>query len=244
MRVRETNIGDIPDLVIIAFILVCENIKIQKIMSIKNFSILAIILIAFSCSVSNQKKDGRGNSTATLKTDRHLFLDVHNFEPGKVTFEAVAGAHQKDLATQGKYDVNLIKYWVDEAAGKVYCLAESPDSASLYNTHKEAHGLVPDFIQEVTDGEEALMKSNVPLFFDVHQLGAGNVTKEAVADAHTKDLAVQSKYNVNFLNYWVNEKLGVVMCLAQAPDSSSMVNAHKEAHGLIPQEVHKVKEGN
>jgi len=64
-----------------------------------------------------------------------------------------------------------------------------------------------------------------------------------VAAAHQKDLAVQKKYGVNFMNYWVNEKEGLVMCLAEAPDSNSLINAHKEAHGLIPKYVQEVKQG-
>lgn len=39
-----------------------------------------------------------------------MYLDVHNLEPGKVSFEAVAEAHAKDLKTQGKYGVHFIKY--------------------------------------------------------------------------------------------------------------------------------------
>src|SRR5258706_8838309 len=55
-----------------------------------------------------------------VPAERKLFLDVHDFGPGKVNAEAVAGAHKKDLATQGEFDVNFIKYWVDEKAGRVY----------------------------------------------------------------------------------------------------------------------------
>lgn len=204
--------------------------------------ILVFFSFLFSCNQKISDPQGVAKKPKAAESN-HLYLDVHNLEPGKVTFEAVAGAHQKDLATQGKYGVNFIKYWVDETAGKVYCLAESPDSASLYNSHKEAHGLVPDRVQRVTDGPEAAIRSKGSLFLDIHRLGSGNVTATDVANAHVKDLAVQNKYAVNFINYWVDEKLGIVMCLAEAPDSESMIKAHKEAHGLIPDEVHKVKQG-
>ncbi|MES1216240.1 MAG: DUF4242 domain-containing protein [Bacteroidota bacterium] len=210
-------------------------------------AVIAFILSAFVCVAGNsQTKTAKAIAVKHVDTvsGKHLFLDVHNLEPGKVTFEAVAGAHKKDLATEGKYGVNFIKYWVDEAAGKVYCLAESPDSASIYRTHKEAHGLVPDRILEVGDGVEAKAKHNHNLYLDVHKLGAGNVTEKAVAGAHQKDLATEGKYGVNFINYWVDEKSGTVMCLAEAKDSMSLINTHKEAHGLIPVEVHKVKQGD
>lgn len=172
-----------------------------------------------------------------------LFLDVHNLEPGKVTYEAVGDAHQKDLATQGKYSVHFIKYWVDEAAGKVYCLAKAPNADAVSNTHKEAHGLVPDEVMKVSDGQAAKIIGGKSLFLDIHKLGSGNVTAKAVADAHVKDLEVQGKYGVNFINYWVDEKNGIVMCLSEASDSSSVVKTHKEAHGLLPDEIREVKQG-
>ena len=64
-----------------------------------------------------------------------------------------------------------------------------------------------------------------------------------MADAHKKDLAAQGKYGMNFINYWVDEKAGVVMCLSEAADSNAIIATHKEAHGLIPVEILKVKQG-
>lgn len=82
----------------------------------------------------------------------HLFLDVHELGPGKVTLEAAAGAHQKDLATQAKYGANFKSYWVDEKAGKIYCLVEAPSADAALSTHREAHGLMPTSIEEVSVG--------------------------------------------------------------------------------------------
>ena len=175
--------------------------------------------------------------------ERKLFLDVHNIGPGKVTFDAVAGAHKKDLATQGEFDSNFKKYWVDEKAGKVYCLVESSSEANLFKTHEKAHGLLPDQIMEVKDGPEAKMNGR-ELFLDIHHFEPGTVTADAVSVAHEKDLAIQKKYDVNFINYWVDEKLGTVVCLSEAPDSLAVINTHKEAHGLLPATVEKVKQGN
>jgi len=81
----------------------------------------------------------------------HLYLDVHNRVEG-LTAEAVAGAHQKDLAIQGKYRVNYLKYWYDEGTGRVYCLVEAPSKEAAATVHKEAHGLVADEITEVKEG--------------------------------------------------------------------------------------------
>jgi len=54
---------------------------------------------------------------------------------------------------------------------------------------------------------------------------------------------VQDKYNVNFINYWVDVKSGTVVCLSQAPDSSAVIATHKEAHGLLPNSISKVEPG-
>ncbi len=168
--------------------------------------LLSSILFLLSCNNNNEKSDAT-KTTATSETDQikeqSYFIDVHDLEPGKVTFEDVAGAHEKDLATQGKYDVNFIKYWVDEKKGKVYCLAQANDAESVTSTHKEAHGLVPSTVYEVSDGPEALAAGDKPLFIDVHHMGSGKVTAKDVAGAHDKDLAVQEKHGVNFINYWV-----------------------------------------
>lgn len=80
-----------------------------------------------------------------------LFMDVHGHIPG-LTADAVAKAHQADLATQTKYNVKYLQYWYDEAAGKVFCLVEAPDKESAIAVHCEAHGLVADSIVEVKEG--------------------------------------------------------------------------------------------
>src|SRR5436305_2107866 len=59
---------------------------------------------------------------------RKLFLDVHELGSGKVTAQAVAEAHKKDLATQAKYGVDFKAYWLDEKEGKIYCLSEAPSA--------------------------------------------------------------------------------------------------------------------
>ena len=174
---------------------------------------------------------------------KYLFIDVHHLGPGKITYADAAGAHAKDLAVEGKYGVKFIKYWVDTARGTVYCLSSASDTGSIIKTHGEAHGLLPDHIYLVTEGTESAINGGENLFLDIHELGPGNVKANDVAAAHQKDLAVEKKYGVNFINYWVDEKDGVVMCVSEAPDSSAIIKTHKEAHGLIPNHVFEVKQG-
>ncbi len=198
--------------------------------------VCGLIVALIACTPVQKKVSG------TKSAKKQLFLDVHDIGPGKVTFNAVADAHKKDLAVQGAFDVSFIKYWVDEQAGKVYCLAEAKSESDLFKTHQQAHGLVPDYIMNVTDGPEAKLTGKT-MFLDVHHLEPGSVTAEAVAAAHAKDLAVQQKHNVNFINYWVDEKQGTVVCLSEAPDSLAVIQTHAEAHGLIPSKVERVKQG-
>src|SRR5882672_9745364 len=97
----------------------------------KSMMIILGIAIGVACTQKTAEYAQSGEPAASPAPVKHLYMDVHNLEPGKVKFEDVAGAHLKDLATQGKFDVSFIKYWVDEAQGKVYCLAEAPDSAAI-----------------------------------------------------------------------------------------------------------------
>jgi Protein of unknown function (DUF4242) len=81
-----------------------------------------------------------------------LFMDVHQKLPEGATAEDVAKAHAADVATQDKYGVKYLKYWVDEGNGKAFCLVEAPDAETAATVHKEAHGLVAEDIFEVQEG--------------------------------------------------------------------------------------------
>ena len=80
-----------------------------------------------------------------------LFMDVHNHVDG-LTADAVAHAHEADLRTQGKYNVEYQRYWFDEKAGKVFCLVTAPSKEAADAVHREAHGLVADSLTEVQEG--------------------------------------------------------------------------------------------
>ena len=80
-----------------------------------------------------------------------LFLDTHTIDGG-VSAGDVAAAHQADLATQDAYGVSYERYWVDEAAGKIFCLVQAPDAETASTVHRTAHGLVADEIYQVSEG--------------------------------------------------------------------------------------------
>jgi Protein of unknown function (DUF4242) len=80
-----------------------------------------------------------------------LYMDVHSLGEG-VAVGDVAKAHMKDLETQDSYGVKYLRYWVDEGAGKIFCLVEAPDADAAHTVHREAHGLVADEIYKVQEG--------------------------------------------------------------------------------------------
>jgi len=80
-----------------------------------------------------------------------LFMDVHTIDGG-VAVGDVAQAHMADLQEQASHDVNYLRYWVDEGAGKIFCLVEAPSADAANTVHREAHGLVADEIYPVQEG--------------------------------------------------------------------------------------------
>jgi hypothetical protein len=82
----------------------------------------------------------------------------------------------------------------------------------------------------------------MPLFMDIHTMPDG-VSADGVAKAHMADLQTQANYNVHYLRYWVNEARGKVFCLVEAPSPDAAATVHREAHGLVADEIYPVQEG-
>lgn len=80
------------------------------------------------------------------------------------------------------------------------------------------------------------------LFIDIHE-GVEGLTAQAVADAHRRDLKVQDKHGVSYLKYWFNAETGNVFCLVEAPSKEAAEAVHREAHGLIADQIIEVQEG-
>ena len=80
-----------------------------------------------------------------------LYMDIHKKMEG-LTAEALAEAHQKDLAVQEKHGVKYLKYWFNEAEGTVMCLCEASNKEAAVAVHREAHGSLADEIIEVKEG--------------------------------------------------------------------------------------------
>lgn len=80
-----------------------------------------------------------------------MYMDTHRNMKG-VTAAAVAEAHAKDVAVQGKHGVEYVHYWVDEKNGTIQCLVNAPNPEAARRVHELAHGLVADEIHEVKQG--------------------------------------------------------------------------------------------
>lgn len=81
----------------------------------------------------------------------------------------------------------------------------------------------------------------MPLYMDVHRNVEGTV--DDVAKAHEKDLETQERYGVHYKRYWTDEDAGAVFCLFEAPNKEAGETVHREAHGLVADEIFEVQEG-
>jgi hypothetical protein len=83
----------------------------------------------------------------------------------------------------------------------------------------------------------------MPLYMDHHNKVEG-LTAEAVAGAHKRDLEVQANHGVSYLKYWFDEGSGAVFCLVDAPSKDAAAAVHREAHGLLADNITEVQEGS
>src|SRR4051812_48090674 len=81
-------------------------------------------------------------------------------------------------------------------------------------------------------------EKRMPLFMDRHNVDG--VTPEALADAHARDLAMQGKHGTKYLKYWHDQTRGCAFCLVEAPTKDAAVQVHREAHGLLAEEIMEV----
>lgn len=82
----------------------------------------------------------------------------------------------------------------------------------------------------------------MPLFMDIHRVD--QVDPVALAGAHERDLEVQDSFGVKYTDYWFSENPGTVFCLVEAPNAEAAVAVHREAHGLLADEIIEVTPGS
>ena len=82
----------------------------------------------------------------------------------------------------------------------------------------------------------------MPLYIDVHKKVEG-LTAEGAMAAHARDLAVEGKYGVKYIKYWYDESTGRVFCYVEAPNKEAAEAVHREANGIVADEIFEVQEG-
>ena len=83
----------------------------------------------------------------------------------------------------------------------------------------------------------------MPLFMDVHENMPEGAGLADVAGAHAADVKIQDQYGVKYKKYWVDEKARKIFCLVEAPDAETAIRVHREAHGLVADNIYEVSEG-
>jgi hypothetical protein len=83
----------------------------------------------------------------------------------------------------------------------------------------------------------------MPLFMDVHRSLPEQAGAEDIAGAHAADLRVQERYATRYLNYWFDPARRTIFCLVEAPDAASAVAVHRDAHGMVADEIYCVEQG-
>ena len=71
----------------------------------------------------------------------------------------------------------------------------------------------------------------MPLYMDIHKVDTDEFSAEDVVKAHMQDLAIQDKFGVKQLKYWVDEQGKTIFCLMEGPDKDACNQVHLQSHG-------------
>jgi len=66
---------------------------------------------------------------------------------------------------------------------------------------------------------------------DIHTVDSDAFTVEDVVKAHMQDLAIQERFGVIQIKYWVNVEAKTLFCLMEGPNKDACNMVHKESHG-------------
>lgn len=80
----------------------------------------------------------------------------------------------------------------------------------------------------------------MPYYMDRHELPGVNAAD--VAAAHLKDLEVQDRYGVRYVNYWFDYEAQHAFCLSSGPSKEAVEAVHGASHGLVATEIIEVDE--
>lgn len=80
----------------------------------------------------------------------------------------------------------------------------------------------------------------MPFYMDIHT-GDEELDPEVIRKAHFMDKAIEQKYGVKHIHYYVNSKEGMGFCLMSGPDKASCARVHQESHGNVASNIIEVK---
>src|SRR2546430_10448465 len=120
------------------------------------------------------------------------YMDIHEI-PGGVSAEDVAKAHAQDVEVQDKYGVSYHKYWVNEKAGKVFCLCHAPNAEAAKQVHREAHGLVAEKVIQV-EPEVA------DLFMGGSEVNTAGAVILPGAEANARDAGIRTIFFIDIVD--------------------------------------------
>jgi AraC-like DNA-binding protein len=84
----------------------------------------------------------------------------------------------------------------------------------------------------------------MPLFMDFHELNEfSDETIQQLKQGHRMDLAVQSKYDVQYKHYYISRENRKVFCVIEGPDKEACEAVHREAHGLVACNIVEIERG-
>ena len=96
-----------------------------------------------------------------------LFMGVHTrgdaLAPGgsaHAQAHAQAHAHSAGPKPRGHH-VHYLRYWVDEARGKVFCLIDAPDAGAPAGVHRRAYSLLA---KEISDNQDDPARTDLTRF--------------------------------------------------------------------------------
>jgi hypothetical protein len=75
-------------------------------------------------------------------------------------------------------------------------------------------------------------------FMDVHN-GMKGLTESQLAEAHRKDLELQGKEHVKFMQAWGDPSSGKVFCLSEGPNKDAVRRIHEQA-GHSVDEIYEI----
>jgi hypothetical protein len=168
-------------------------------------------------------------------------MDVH-YKVDGLTASGVIEAHRRDVAASVRHGVHWLNVWFDEGTGRVFCLSDAPSAAAEEACHRDAHGLIADEINEVSEYGPALVDApHGPLCMDTH-FKIDGLTPTGIADAIRLHNDIAKKYGVHWLKAWYDERSGRLFCLSQSPSPEAHAAVHGEA-GVIVDEISMVTDG-